>query len=95
MERPAYFYNICGFQKAYDMIPRSHLWYKLLKTDINGNIFKGIQALYNNVKCSVKIIDCFTESMEVTSGLNALFTYWRFWSRLPANPFFVVIHGHS
>ena len=60
------FTTFVDFSKAYDMIPRSHLWHKLVKTGINSNILKAIQALYNNVRCSVKINNCFTKSIDVT-----------------------------
>ena len=48
------------------MIPKSHL----VKTGINGNILKAIQALYNNVRCSVKINDSFNKRIDVTRGLK-------------------------
>ena len=42
------------FKKAFDMVLRSNLWYKLLKIGINGKVFNIVCAIYENVKTEVK-----------------------------------------
>ncbi len=36
-------------QKAFDWVDRDLLFYKLLKYNINGNIYKCIKAMYNQL----------------------------------------------
>ena len=42
------------FKKAFDMVVRTNLWYKLLKIGIDGKVFNIVRAMYENVKTRVK-----------------------------------------
>ena len=42
------------YQKAFDTINRTALWGKILKSEINGNIFNVIFNMYQNAKSCVK-----------------------------------------
>ena len=64
------FTTFVDFSKAYDMIPRAHLWYKLAKIGVRGNIMSAIQSLYVNVQCSVRINNCITSNFGVSNGLK-------------------------
>ena len=55
------------FLKAYDLIPREHLWYKLFKL---GNILVSLKPLYTNVKCSVRTSNGLTAAFAITGGLK-------------------------
>ncbi len=44
--------------------------YKLLKYNINGNIYKCIKAIYDNPLSCVKINDNVTEWFETASGVR-------------------------
>ena len=53
---------LIDFRKAYGLIVRDLLWYKL-KLGIRGKMFNGLKCMYSNVKSRVKhnleISDCF------------------------------------
>ena len=42
------------FRKAYYLIVRYLLWYKLLKLGIRGKMFNVIKCMYSNVKSKIK-----------------------------------------
>ena len=42
------------YKKAFDSVPRIHLWYKLLSNGINGKILNVIKGLYSTAKSAVK-----------------------------------------
>ena len=60
------------FRKAYDLIVRDLLWYKLLKLGIRGKMFNVIKCMYSNVKSKVKhnleISDCFDCNLGLIQG---------------------------
>ena len=58
------------FRKAYDLIPKEHLWYKLFKLGLSGNILVALKSLYTNVKCSVCTANGLTASFAITGGLK-------------------------
>ena len=43
------------YRKAFDTVPRLHLWYKLLSQGINGKILNVIKELYGSAKSAVKL----------------------------------------
>jgi hypothetical protein len=46
----------CGFvdfSQAFDKVWRAGLWHKLLQNNINGNFFKVIHSMYNNIKSCI------------------------------------------
>ena len=43
------------FRKAFDSVWHEGLFYKLLKTNIGGNLYNLLKSLYYNSACSIKI----------------------------------------
>ena len=64
------FVAFINFSKAYDNINWELLWNKLHTYGIGGKIFQSLRALYNNVKCAVKVNHTQTDWFSVTSGLK-------------------------
>ena len=62
------------YQKAFDTINRTALWGKILKSEINGNIFNVIFNMYQNAKSCVKeqtlMSGIFACNMGVRQGEN-------------------------
>ncbi len=57
-------------QKAFDWVDRDLLFYKLLKYNINGNIYKCIMTMYNHPMACVKVNDNITQWFNISSGLR-------------------------
>ena len=60
------------FRKAFDYVPRTGLWYKLIKMGIRGKILNIIKSMYSNVKSVVrdpKTFD-FTDEFQCTIGVR-------------------------
>ncbi len=59
-------------QKAFDWVDRDLLFYKLLKYNINGNIYKciNIKAMYNHPMTCVKVNDNITQWFDISSGVR-------------------------
>ena len=54
--RPYLFYcAFIDFTKAFDYVVRGHLWMKLIKLGIRGNILNIIKSMYCAVKSRVKL----------------------------------------
>ena len=66
------FVTFVDFSKAYDRISREHLWYKLRQIGLNGdsNILRALQALYNDVKCTVRVNSELSDYFNVNCGLK-------------------------
>ena len=58
------------FSKAYDRIDRSLLFLKLEAMGLQGSIFSAIKAIYNNVKCCVRLNGYYTDWFQVACGLK-------------------------
>ena len=58
------------YSKAFDTIPRYELWIKLLNCNINGNIFRLVQNLYEKVKSSVIINGNLSDSFPCQTGVR-------------------------
>ena len=58
------------FQKAFDMIPRSLLFQKLLDNNINGNFYKCLVNLYIEDKACVKVGNKITPCFQRTQGVK-------------------------
>ena len=43
------------FEKAFDMVPRTLLWYKLLQNNINGKFFRIIYEMYQGLKSIILV----------------------------------------
>ena len=58
------------FRKAFDSIPRNHLWDKLQRIGVRGKLLKVIQSMYSNVHYTIKLNDTFTEYFKVDRGVK-------------------------
>ena len=58
------------FRKAYDNINRNLLFEKMRHLGINGSMYKTLIAIYDNVRCSVRLNGIYTEWFEVKCGLK-------------------------
>ena len=63
------------YQKAFDLLHRNYLWYKLIKTSISGNLYNVIRSMYTHVRSRVKCFDgtvpeMFETFMDVRQGEN-------------------------
>ena len=58
------------FSRAYDTIPRDHLWFKLSQLGVPGRFLHAVKSLYVNTKCSVRTSYGISEPMEITRGLK-------------------------
>ncbi len=57
-------------QKAFDRVDRDLLFYKLLKYNINGNIYKYIKAMYRYPIACVKVNNNVTDWFNISSGVK-------------------------
>jgi hypothetical protein len=57
------------FKKAYDLIDRNCLWYKLIKCGIDGKLFSVIYSMYEDVKLCVKHVNTLSEFFSSEMGL--------------------------
>ena len=62
------------YKKAFDMIWREGLWYKLVRDNVNGKLLNVIHSMYRNIKSCVmmnqQMSDTFTCGMGVRQGEN-------------------------
>ena len=60
------------FKKAFDLVYRNGIWFKLCETGISLNFIKSVKAIYNSVKVCVKLMgktsDCFDSLVGVKQG---------------------------
>ena len=70
LSRQSTYAGFVDFRKAFDMVQRDFLWYKLMKTGINGRILEAIQSLYANVQSTVKVNHLFSPWFLVSNGVR-------------------------
>ena len=59
------------FRKAFDSINRHSLWKKLhSKYGINGNFLMALKSMYENVSCTVKVNDLYSDWFDVNTGVK-------------------------
>jgi len=60
------------YTKAFDLIVRETIWYKLIKLGLRGNILNIIKSFYlqlkSSVKCNTTISDTFLCTLGVAQG---------------------------
>ena len=56
------------FSKAFDTIPHSLLWYKLIKTGVHGKVLTVLQSMYSQLKSCVRTPAGLTEYFDCTIG---------------------------
>ena len=58
------------FRKAFDSVWHEGLFYKLLKTNIGGNLYNLMKSLYCNSTCSIKIGENKTQPFSYSRGVH-------------------------
>ena len=67
-ENGQYYVLFIDFSKAFDMIPHSLLWYKLIKSGIHGRTLNVLRDMYSKMKACVKTKQGLTEFFNCTIG---------------------------
>ncbi|XP_053391650.1 uncharacterized protein LOC128554398 [Mercenaria mercenaria] len=70
LKRQSTFTAFIDFKKAYDTINRNKLFTKIKDMGVNGNMFKALLAIYQNVKCCVRLNGLKTDWFSVKCGLK-------------------------
>ena len=59
-------------KKAFELVYRNGMWYKLCEIGVSCNFIRAVQAIYNSVKVCVKslgkLFDCFESLKGVKQG---------------------------
>ena len=50
-----------NLKRAFDSVYRNGLWYKMIKSGLDGKLFDLIQSIYSEVMSCVKNIDTFSD----------------------------------
>ena len=58
------------YEKAFDMVDRCPLWYKLVQEDVSPRMFKILKSMYNSVKACIKYNNKFSDFMRSDAGLK-------------------------
>ena len=61
---------IIDYQKAFDIIWRDGLWYKMVKANIGGKVFTVIKNIYMNIKSCVKLKQKTSDTFICTKGVR-------------------------
>ena len=64
------FVALVDFEKAFDWVKRSLLYYRLLENNIDGKIYKAINALYSNNEAYVRLGTQNTDWFAVPNGVR-------------------------
>ena len=67
-EKGRYHVLFIDFSKAFDMIPHSLLWYKLIKSGIHGRTLNVLRDMYSKMKACVKTKQGLTEFLNCNIG---------------------------
>ena len=62
----------CAFidlKKAFDSVSRTSLWFKMIKSGIDGKLFDLIRSMYDNIKLKVKCISSLSDLFSCEVGL--------------------------
>ena len=62
----------CAFidlKKAFDSVSRTSLWYKMIKSGIDGKLFDIIRSMYENIKLRVKCLSSLSDLFSCDVGL--------------------------
>ena len=58
------------FRKAFDMVPRDLLLYRLLEMGIDGKMYSAIKSIYRKASCSVRLNGSMSEWFDTNQGLK-------------------------
>lgn len=56
------------YKKAFDMVWREGLWYKLVKEKVNGKIFNVIRNMYDNIRSCVMLNQQTSDTFVCNAG---------------------------
>ena len=62
----------CAFidmKKAFDSVSRTSLWFKMIKSGIDGKLFDIIRSMYENIKLRVKHVSSLSDLFSCDVGL--------------------------
>ena len=65
LQKERFYVHFLDFSKAFDTMPYSLLWYKLIKSGVHGKLLTVLNCMYANLKSSVR-----THSGVTLSSLN-------------------------
>jgi len=57
------------YRKAYDVINRGQLWYKMIRSGVDGKLMAIIRSMYNEVKLQVKHMSSLSDLFSSNVGL--------------------------
>lgn len=63
-----FYYAFIDFSTAFDSVPHKHLWFKLHRTGLHGNIINVLKSMYENLKSCVMTDGGLTEMFEIIRG---------------------------
>ena len=58
------------FQKAFDLVYRDGIWFKLLNSGVSCKLVKCLQAMYNSVKTCIKVNGSLTQYFDSYMGVK-------------------------
>ena len=58
------------YSKAFDLVDRASLWYKVLEQGINGNVLRVVKNMYENAKSCLKVNDEISETFNCNIGVR-------------------------
>jgi hypothetical protein len=71
------FCSFIDFKSAFDTVRRIELWQKMQKSNVQGNVFKVINCMYQNTKTCIRKGNEYSEffncEIEVKQGGNLSF----------------------
>ncbi|MCU7801013.1 MAG: reverse transcriptase family protein [gamma proteobacterium symbiont of Lucinoma myriamae] len=62
--------SFIDFRKAFDLVYRNGIWFKLLQMGVSCKLVKTVQSLYHNVKACVRGIGTLSECFESHVGVK-------------------------
>ena len=65
------FYCTCvDFSRAFDSIPHTHLWYRLVENGIHGKLLHVLQSIYYQLKSCIKIPQGLSDYFRCEIGIR-------------------------
>ncbi len=58
------------FRKAFDLLPRDMLLFRLLEQGVDGKMYNAIRNIYSESTCAVRVNDSMTDWFKTEQGLN-------------------------
>ena len=64
------FTTFIDFKKAFDLIDREALFYKLLQNGIDGKMYWSVKSMYSDTISNVKVNKLYTDWLSINSGVR-------------------------